>query len=163
MNYFGRIVQQAPQHQLFWLMLSGSVLVLDQATKFLAATHLISGVNLTLLHNTGAAFSLLANESGWQNILFVLIAVAVGCFIVQQLVKVKGEPKLLSLGLSLVLGGALGNTWDRLSHQYVIDFIDLHFRFYHWPAFNVADAAICIGAFLWCFASWRQSQQLRSS
>ncbi|MGH8579855.1 MAG: signal peptidase II [Gammaproteobacteria bacterium] len=137
-----------------WLWLSGVVIVLDQLTK-LAAGHALElhqplavfpSVNLTLTHNTGAAFSLLHQAGGWQRWFFAAIAFVVSACIVVWLYRLPRGKAILAAGLSLILGGALGNLWDRLSLGYVIDFIDLYYSTWHWPAFNVADSAITIGA-----------------
>ena len=139
---------------LKWLWVSAVVIALDQVTKALAAAklvygepvHLLPGLNLTLAFNTGAAFSFLSSADGWQRWLFVGIALVVSAAIVGWLWRVPKGAVWMPLALTLILGGALGNVWDRLQHGYVIDFIDVYFRAYHWPAFNVADSAITVGA-----------------
>ncbi|MGH8611360.1 MAG: signal peptidase II [Gammaproteobacteria bacterium] len=137
-----------------WLWLSSGVIVLDQLTKRAASgtlelyqsLPLLPSVNLTLTHNTGAAFSLLDQAGGWQRWFFAAIALVVSACIVFWLYRLPRGKVVLAAGLSLILGGALGNLWDRLSLGYVIDFIDLYYSTWHWPAFNVADSAITIGA-----------------
>jgi signal peptidase II len=132
------------------------VLVFDQLTKFIAAdylmqhgeVHLAPFLNLVLVHNTGAAFGFLSNAGGWQNIFFIIVAVTASIFILWMSWRLSAKDKLLATGLMLVLGGALGNLLDRLIHGYVIDFIDVYYGTWHWPAFNVADSAISIGAVL---------------
>lgn len=139
---------------LAWVWLSAVVLALDQATKALASrflpfhepVSLVPFVNLTLTHNTGAAFSLLHRAGGWQRWLFAALAVAVSIAIVVWLKRLPRHARWTAAALGLVLGGALGNLWDRLAHGYVVDFIDLYYRQWHWPAFNVADSAITLGA-----------------
>ncbi len=137
-----------------YLWIAIVVLVFDQLTKFIAADyltqhgeiHLTPFLNLVLVHNTGAAFGFLSSAGGWQNIFFVIVAVAAGVFILWMIWRLDGKDKLLAIALMLVLGGAVGNLVDRLIHGYVIDFIDVYYRTWHWPAFNVADSAISVGA-----------------
>lgn len=139
---------------LKWLIVSVGVIVLDLVTKAMATNALTYGVpvpilpsfNLTLLHNTGAAFSFLANESGWQRWFFILLAVGVSGSLVVWLSRLKSGEIWLAISISLVLGGALGNLYDRMVHGYVVDFIHLYYGSYHFPAFNIADCAISIGA-----------------
>jgi len=138
-----------------WLWLSLVVVLLDQATKLLVerlmALHetmaLVPGLlNLTRMHNSGAAFSFLAGAGGWQRWFFISVALLVSAVIMIWLTRLRRNERWLAAALALVLGGALGNVWDRLAHGYVIDFIDLYYGQWHWPAFNVADSAITIGA-----------------
>lgn len=137
-----------------WLWLVVVVVVLDQVTKLLASHYLqlhqplalIPGLNLTLTHNTGAAFSFLSDAGGWQRWLFIALAVVLSLIILTWLLHLPREKKWLACALALVLGGALGNLWDRIHLSYVVDFIDVYYGSWHWPAFNVADSSICIGA-----------------
>ncbi len=137
-----------------WLLLAACVVVLDQLSKSLAVTHLSYGVqnpvlpgfNLTLLHNTGAAFSMFADEAGWQRWLFVAIAIGVSAWIYASLRRMERGARWLPLAFTLVLGGALGNCWDRAVLGYVIDFVQLCWRTRCFPAFNLADSAITVGA-----------------
>lgn len=137
-----------------WLLLALVIIALDQATKALAVGALSYGVpapvfpgfNLTLLHNTGAAFSMLADGSGWQRWVFIGIAVAVSGWIFSMLRQSPVGARWMPLALALVLGGALGNCWDRALLGYVIDFIQLCYRASCFPAFNIADSAISVGA-----------------
>ncbi|TAK45079.1 MAG: signal peptidase II, partial [Betaproteobacteria bacterium] len=101
--------------------------------------------NLVLVFNKGAAFSLLAAAPGWQTPLFAAIAIAAAAFIAFLLVRHPGQ-RLFCAGLALILGGALGNLWDRLEWGQVVDFLDFHAAGWHWPAFNLADSAITVGA-----------------
>lgn len=141
---------------LKWLWLSVTVIALDQLTKAVASAHLvlqkpmaiIPFVNLTLMHNSGAAFSFLGGASGWQRWLFVIIALAVSGGLVWWLRQLSAGDTWLAVALALVLGGALGNVFDRLYLGYVVDFIDVYYGQWHWPAFNVADSAITVGAAL---------------
>ena len=138
-----------------WLALAALVVVLDQFTKQLIlgnyqlgdSTYVTSFFNIVRAHNTGAAFSFLADGSGWQRWLFVCIGVIATVLIVWQLRKNPNE-KMFCLSLSSILGGAIGNVVDRLQHGYVVDFLDFFWGRSHFPAFNVADMAITLGAVL---------------
>lgn len=139
---------------LAWLSLSVFVVLLDQASKFFITKYLFytqtiavcSFFNLTLQHNPGAAFSFLSAASGWQRWLFTGIALSVSILIVVWIYRLKPKDYWNAIGLSLVLGGALGNLIDRTIHGYVIDFIQLYYQHWSFPVFNVADTAITIGA-----------------
>ncbi|HAD08272.1 MAG TPA: signal peptidase II [Porticoccaceae bacterium] len=139
---------------LVWGALAVLLLVADQYTKQLASQTLRYGeqvyvtpfLNWTLLHNTGAAFSFLADAGGWQNTLFSVIAILVSLFIVYWLATTPRSAPWQALALTLVLSGALGNLYDRLTLGYVVDFVQFHYRQYYWPAFNIADSAITVGA-----------------
>jgi signal peptidase II len=141
---------------LNWLWLSGLIIVLDQTSKWLAErllepyiqVHVLPLFNLTLVYNKGAAFSFLSQAGGWQRWFFSLLAVAVSVFIVLWLRRLDTQDKWTAAGLSLVLGGAIGNLIDRLIYGHVIDFIDLYYSTYHFPTFNIADSAITVGATL---------------
>lgn len=136
-----------------WLGLSALVIVLDQITKqwivhafaYREVLPVMPNFNLTLVYNPGAAFSFLAGAGGWQRLFFAAIAVVASVVIVYLLRKHRGEIRF-SIALSLILGGALGNLWDRLTIGQVVDFLDFYLGSYHWPAFNVADSAIFLGA-----------------
>lgn len=137
-------------------LVAALVLVLDWWTKSLASSLLDYSVprvitpwfNLTLLHNRGAAFSLLSEAGGWQHWLLGGIALVVSVAIVVALRRLPRAAQLQGLGLALVLGGAIGNLGDRLRWGYVVDFIQVHYRDLYWPAFNIADSAITVGAAL---------------
>lgn len=139
---------------LKWLWLSGIVIVLDQATKYLASTQLqfhvpvavMPSFNWFLAHNTGAAFSFLSDAGGWQRWFFIGLAALVALVIVSWLRKLEGWQTWLAAALALILGGAIGNVIDRIYHGYVIDFIQWYYASYYLPAFNIADAAISVGA-----------------
>ncbi|MDN3553292.1 signal peptidase II [Halomonas almeriensis] len=142
------------QRPLRWLWLAAAVLVLDLATKALA-THFLAYAspvevlpffNLTLLHNTGAAFSFLADHPGWQRWFFAAIAVAATVGLTIWMRRLRADEKLLGAALALVIGGALGNLHDRLLHGYVVDFLSFHAAGWYYPAFNVADIGITLGA-----------------
>ena len=146
-----------------WLAVSLLVIVLDQLSKLWvigAFQHgegiaITSFFNLVHARNTGAAFSFLASESGWQRFFFIGIAVAASIFITYLLYKHAAE-RWFSLALSLVLGGALGNLIDRVRFGYVVDFLDFYYGAWHFPAFNVADSAITVGAALLILDSLRK-------
>ena len=136
-----------------WLGLALIILIVDQFVKVLVmgyfrlgdASYVTSFFNLVRVHNSGAAFSFLSTASGWQRWFFTAIGLAAAVFIVWMLKSHAGQ-KLFSFALACILGGALGNVIDRSMHGYVVDFLDLHYGSWHFPAFNVADAAITIGA-----------------
>ena len=136
-----------------WLGLALIILIADQFTKTLIlgyyrlgdATYITSFFNVVRAHNTGAAFSFLADSSGWQRWFFTAIGVGAALFIVWLLRSHAGQ-KLFSFALACIMGGAIGNVIDRLMHGYVVDFLDFHIAGRHFPAFNVADSAITIGA-----------------
>lgn len=138
---------------LKWLWLSLLVLILDQASKLAVNTsmHLYESIallpnfNLTYVHNYGAAFSLLAEAGGWQRWLFAGLAVVMSTIIGVWLTRLQKHETLMASALSLILGGAIGNLIDRVAYGYVIDFLDVYYQQWHWPAFNIADSAICIG------------------
>ncbi len=141
---------------LNWLWLSGLVIVLDQISKWLAERFLepfvpvpvMPSFNLTLVYNKGAAFSFLSQAGGWQRWFFSGLAIAVSVFIILWLRRLHARDTWTAAGLSLVLGGAIGNLIDRLIYGHVIDFIDVFYSTYHFPTFNVADSAITVGATL---------------
>lgn len=152
-----------------WLWLSMLVLILDQASKWLVllalepyeSVALLPGVHLTLLFNTGAAFSLLAEAGGWQRWLFVALALGVSAALTVWLLRLGRGEHWLALGLALLIGGALGNLIDRVLFGHVVDFIQVWLPFIPlalfnpWPAFNIADSAISIGVVLLLIASLR--------
>jgi signal peptidase II len=146
-----------------WLGLACIVVLLDQITKITIAQILSYGqsrpvtsfFNLVMAHNKGAAFSFLASEDGWQRWFFAAIAVAAVIFILWLLRKNAGQ-RLFSAALALILGGAVGNLIDRVAYGHVIDFLDFHVGGWHWPAFNVADSAICVGAALFILDELRR-------
>lgn len=147
-----------------WLWLSAIVIGLDQLTKWLIVENFalydsirINAVlNITRLHNTGAAFSLLGDQDGWQRYLFVGLAVVVSVVILVWLRRLPAKGHgWLALALALVLGGALGNVIDRVHLHYVVDFIQVHWEDAYFPTFNVADMAISVGAFLLIVDSFR--------
>ncbi len=152
---------------LKWLWLSALVAALDLATKAVASHYLVlyqpvpvfPGFNWTLAHNSGAAFSFLASESGWQRWFFSVIALVVSIGITIWITRLKSTETWLAVALALVLGGAIGNLWDRVTLGYVVDFIDVYYQQSHWPAFNIADSAICVGAVLLIIDSFRGERE----
>ncbi|MFM7332748.1 MAG: signal peptidase II [Brachymonas sp.] len=136
-----------------WLILAAIIILADQFTKTLIlgyyklgdSTPVTSFFNIVRVHNTGAAFSFLANAGGWQRWFFTGIGAVATIFILWML-RSHHAQKLFSFALACILGGAIGNVVDRLLHGYVVDFLDFHVAGWHWPAFNIADSAIFIGA-----------------
>lgn len=139
---------------LKWLWVSALVIALDQLSKLWASTslnyaepvNLLPSLNFTLMHNTGAAFSFLSQAGGWQRWVFAVLAVLISTILVVWLTRLKTDQRWMAVALTLVLGGALGNVWDRIYLGYVVDFIDVYYEQWHWPAFNIADSAIFVGA-----------------
>jgi signal peptidase II len=142
-----------------WLLLSLMVILLDQATKQFAeamltayqAVYVLPFFDFTLMYNTGAAFSILSDQGGWQRWFFVVLALIVTAVLIGWLRRLKPAEKWVAVALSLIIGGAVGNVIDRILFGQVIDFIHLHYQQYYWPAFNVADSAIFIGVAIMLF------------
>jgi signal peptidase II len=138
-----------------WLILAALIVLADQLTKIAIekvfnygdVRPVTSFFNLVLTYNKGAAFSFLANAGGWQDEFLTFVGIGASLFIVYLLAR-HGTQKLFSLALALILGGAIGNVIDRVAYGHVIDFLDFHWRGWHWPAFNLADSAIVCGAAL---------------
>lgn len=147
---------------LKWLWLSVLSLLLDQASKLAVdgsmqlfeSIPLLPYFNLTYVHNTGAAFSFLSDAGGWQRWLFAGLAVVMSSIIGLWLARLKQHETLMAVALALVLGGAIGNLIDRVAYGYVIDFLDVYYQDWHWPAFNIADSAICVGVALMLLESF---------
>ncbi len=147
-----------------WLGLAAAVVILDQLTKrwVVARLRLYESIDvlpffrLTHVRNPGAAFSFLADAGGWQRWFFLGLAVAASGAILVWLWRLKANEGLQAAGLALILGGALGNFIDRARFGYVIDFLDLYYQRWHWPAFNLADAAITLGVALLVWVGWRR-------
>ena len=141
---------------LKWLWLSllavildqGSKLVIDSSMRLYQSIPVMPYFNLTYVHNTGAAFSFLSEAGGWQRWFFAGLAILISGVIAVWLARLKQHETLLAVALSLVLGGAIGNLIDRLAYGYVIDFLDVYYGGWHWPAFNIADSAITLGVML---------------
>jgi signal peptidase II len=153
-------------HPAAWLWLSLAVIALDQATKFLVTRFLelyervevLPVLDFTLLHNTGAAFSLLADASGWQRNFFVALGVIVSLSLVVWLWRLPRGERLLPISLAMIVGGAVGNVIDRIVHGHVIDFVHVHWGAAYFPAFNIADSAITIGAALLLLDAFREQR-----
>ena len=154
---------------LQWLWLTLVVIILDLWTKNIASQYLqmhtplilFPGFNLTLMHNFGAAFSFLSDAGGWQRWFFIALSSIVSIFIVQYLYYLPKQQGLVACALASILGGALGNLWDRITLGYVVDFIDISISFLPWrlfnpwPTFNIADSAISIGVVLLLIDTFR--------
>jgi signal peptidase II len=149
-----------------WFGISAALVLADQLTKWLVLSHFAPGerleltsfFNLVLVFNKGAAFSFLANAPGWQTPL--LVAFAIGAALIVSFLLVRSpERRMFCAGLALILGGAVGNVIDRLRFGQVVDFLDLHAAGWHWPAFNVADSAITIGAALLILDGFRHHER----
>lgn len=148
-----------------WLGIAAVIVLLDQITKITVTQILTYGqsvsitsfFNLVLVYNEGAAFSFLSSQGGWQRYLFTGIAI-VAVILITYMIKKNPGQRLLCWGLALILGGAVGNLIDRLIYGHVIDFLDFYVKNWHWPAFNVADIAICVGAGLYILDELRRSK-----
>lgn len=138
-----------------WFALAAAIVVADQVAKWAVLEYFVHGerreltpfLNLVLVYNKGAAFSMFADASGWQTPLLIAFALSAAAIVGYLIVK-NPQKKLLCLGLALIMGGAIGNLIDRLRYGHVVDFLDFHAMSWHWPAFNVADSAITVGAVL---------------
>ncbi|WP_339338006.1 signal peptidase II [uncultured Oceanicoccus sp.] len=136
------------------LLAAVMIIAVDQWTKYMASAELSYGLpveilpvfDLTLQHNTGAAFSFLADAGGWQRWFFTIVSAVVSLVLVVWLVRLRSSQTLMIASLSCILGGAIGNLWDRIVLGYVVDFISIHYQTWYFPTFNVADMAISIGA-----------------
>lgn len=148
-----------------WFALAAVLVALDQLLKFVAVRTLEMGVpvdvlpsfSLVLTYNPGAAFSFLASASGWQRWFFIVVALAASLWIGYMLLKNRRE-NFMCFALALVLGGAIGNLIDRVLFGAVVDFVLLYWRQYHWPAFNLADSCITVGAVMLIWDSFRQTR-----
>ncbi len=146
-----------------WLGIAAILILLDQTTKITIPRLFVYGeshavtsfFNLVLVYNKGAAFSFLASETGWQRYFFTIMGIGAAIFIIYLLKKHAGQ-RLFCWALALILGGAVGNVIDRVLYGHVIDFLDVHVGGWHWPAFNIADSAICIGAILFIYDELRR-------
>jgi len=145
-----------------WLWLSAVVVILDQLTKqwveasfVLYETYPVTGFfNLTLVYNTGAAFSFLADAGGWQRWFFTLFALTISAYLVYWLMQLKKQQIVLPLAIAMIIGGAVGNVIDRILYGHVVDFLDFYIADWHWPAFNLADSAIFLGVILFIWESF---------
>ncbi|VVC76243.1 Lipoprotein signal peptidase [Aquicella siphonis] len=149
-----------------WLWLAVIVIVIDRYSKIWVVHHLVYQeplrllpfFNLTLAYNTGAAFSFLHSASGWQNWFLGGLALLVSIIVLVWLSRLPARAYWMNIALCLVLGGALGNAWDRILYGYVIDFLSFHWGGWHFAIFNIADSAICAGAFM-IFAYWLRQEK----
>ena len=153
-----------------WLSVVFAIIFIDQYSKFLVVEQLnlfdrlilTSFLDLTRLHNTGAAFSIFASDSGWQRWPLVLISAGVGATLIGWLVRnASKSPVLQNTAFAMIAGGAIGNLIDRLNQGYVVDFILLHIGQWHFPAFNVADSCITIGLILFLIEIYHSSKQVK--
>ena len=148
---------------MIWVGIAIIVTLLDQLTKITMVRLLAYGqsdpvtsfFNLVMVYNKGAAFSFLADQPGWQRYFFTGISVLASLFILWMLKRHPGQ-RLFCWALALILGGALGNLIDRVAYGHVIDFLDFHLAGWHWPAFNIADSAITVGALLFVLDEFRR-------
>ncbi|MAY14077.1 MULTISPECIES: signal peptidase II [Oceanospirillaceae] len=160
---------QQSRSALIWLWLALAVFVLDIATKQLAEMMLTYGrpvyllpvLDFTLLYNRGAAFSFLADESGWQRWFFTAVSLGVSVMLIVWLKRLPRTQIWMPVALALILGGALGNLFDRLVYGHVIDFISVHWDRSYFPAFNLADSAITVGAVMMALDVVRETWQER--
>ncbi len=156
---------------LKYLWITALVIVADQATKWIANTQLdyhqavavFPYFEWFLSYNTGAAFSFLAGSGGWQRWFFLILAIVISVILFTWLKRLKSHEKMTAIALALILGGAIGNVIDRAILGYVIDFIQVWLGSYPWPAFNIADSAISVGAVLLILTSFNQPDQDRES
>ena len=156
---------------LKWIWLAIVVIVLDQLTKYIASNSLemfqpvavMPMFNWTLMHNTGAAFSFLHDAGGWQRWFFAIIAIVVSVVLVLWIKRLEQHEKWQAIALALILGGAIGNVIDRVWLGYVVDFIQVYYQQWYWPAFNIADSAISIGVAMIIIDSIREYRAERKN
>jgi len=149
-----------------WMIIAALLIGLDQLSKLVIVnsynlgqqTTLTSWFNIVRVHNTGAAFSFLSDAGGWQRWFFVGLGIAAVGVLIVLMVRHAGQV-LFSLAATLIVSGAIGNTIDRLTYGYVVDFVDWHYSGWHWPAFNFADSFIMIGAGLFILDEIRRVRQ----
>jgi len=154
-----------------WYALAGCVWLLDRVTKAFVNSTLLLGQEVPILpifswirlHNEGAAFSFLQDAGGWQRWMLATLAIGFSVYLVTEIRKLPATERLQGWAYGLVLGGALGNLWDRLLHGYVVDFALAHYGDHYFPAFNVADSAISIGAVLWIISMLREARADRDA
>ncbi len=154
-----------------WAWITLLVIILDQATKILADFYLnyhqpvaiVPLFNFTLMYNKGAAFSFLSNAGGWQRWFFITLSFVISIVLYVWIGKLRSDQKLQTISLAMILGGAIGNLIDRSIYGHVIDFLDVYYQQHHWPAFNIADSAISIGAVLLIFDSFKNPHEKNSA
>jgi signal peptidase II len=156
-------MQVKAPHAMSWLWLSAAIIVADfltklwalSALKYMQSVEVVPGFwNWTLVHNTGAAFSFLANAGGWQQWLFSALALVISTVCIVMLKRTERSAWQTALPLALIVGGALGNLIDRIRFGYVVDFVHWYWNGFHWPVFNLADSAISIAAVLLIVSSF---------
>ena len=160
-----------PPYPWVWLTVTALVVALDWYSKQWVSTALelyrpqevFSWLNITLAHNYGAAFSFLSSAGGWQRWFFIILSSVVSLVLLIWLLRLPRNEWLTGLGLALVLGGAIGNLFDRVQLGYVVDFVDVHYSGWHFPAFNVADSAITCGVILLLLDAFIMSRKARQS
>jgi signal peptidase II len=154
----------ASLNRLFYLLIVFFIFLADQISKWVVCQHLdyyqpvtlLPFFSLYLTHNSGAAFSFLSNGTGWQRWFFIAVGLVISTAIGMWLYRLPKKHFLTGIALSLILGGALGNLWDRVFTGYVVDFLLLHWHQYEWPVFNLADTAISIGAGVLFFQAFQK-------
>ncbi len=150
-----------------FLLLSIGIIIIDQLTKYwanhgleyLVPNAVISSLNWRLVYNYGAAFSLLADQPGWQRWFFVLVSGTASVVLLAWLWRIPANDRLTHWGVSLLLAGAAGNLIDRLFFGYVVDFIDVYYQDWHWPTFNIADIAVNLGVLLLLLSAFMPAKQ----
>lgn len=150
------MLNKIPAQAWRWYGLALLVIILDQISKYWVSAELVYGepvvftsfFNFTLQYNPGAAFSFLSEAGGWQRWFFTIIALVVSVVMVVWIARISTQKKLETFALAMILGGAIGNVYDRIMFGHVIDFIVVHYQDHYWPAFNLADSAITLGAVL---------------
>ncbi|NMP14856.1 signal peptidase II [Thalassotalea sp. Y01] len=155
---------------LRWLWLALIMLIVDQASKQLVVATMdyrqsiavMPLFNLTYVHNPGAAFSFLADQGGWQRWFFTAIAAVMSILLIFWMSKTPKHQKMIAIAFALILSGALGNLIDRVMYGYVIDFLDFYIGNRHWPAFNIADSAIFVGAALMIIDAFKNDDKSKS-
>ena len=156
-----------PKSGLSFLWLSAVAFILDLLTKYIVTQHfelyesvnILPIFNLTYARNTGAAFSFLANHDGWQKYFFIVLAMVISAVLVYFLKKNSTSQKLQNSAYALIIGGALANMVDRAYNGFVVDFLDFYWQNWHYPTFNVADIAICIGAGLLALDAFKNPEK----
>ena len=154
-----------------WLWLSTLVVILDQVTKQIAENSLLlnkplavfPGFNWTLMYNKGAAFSFLSQAGGWQRWFFIVLSSVISIALIVWLKQLRKDQQVLSAGIAFILGGAIGNVIDRIVYGHVIDFIQVYYEDFYWPAFNIADSAITLGAGLLILDMFLEHKKARNN
>lgn len=159
------------QSGIRWLWLAFIIFIADISIKFFVMDNMGYGwanrievlpfFNFLYVHNYGAAFSFLSDQSGWQRWFFTAIALLITALLTYWMSKLSVKDKWNNIAYSLIIGGALGNVFDRIVHGFVIDYLDVYWGTYHWPAFNLADSAICIGAAMIVLDSFRHRKETK--